>query len=116
MKRISTVLTGLAALIVITSCSSSSTISGQYRDTMISSRTSCVGATLQIVLTDSSGKVIARDAAPFDWTSGACVIPFSFASVPRLPGYGVRISGISGTHWLTPSQASNPVRLTLSGF
>ena len=76
-------------------------------------------AGLQIALTNASGQIIARDnSAPFTWAGNACMIEFSFSDTPRLPGYGVRVLGLgAGTTWLTPAQASQPVKLSIGpGF
>jgi hypothetical protein len=89
---------------------------GSIDDRMITAKDDCAGnGTLQVALTNASGHILARDSAPFTWSQGACLISFSFSDVPRLPGYGIREPGLgTGTTWLTPAQAAQPVRLSLS--
>lgn len=75
--------------------------------------------TLQVALTNASGRIIARDdSAPFAWSGDACLITFTFNGVTHLAGYGIRALGLgAGTVWLTPAQAARPVRLRIgAGF
>jgi hypothetical protein len=110
-------LTAVLALLLLAGCGSSPpTVHGQITDTLIGSSIGCnpSNGTLQVVLTDSSGKAIARDNATFKWDGKACVVPFSFTNVPQLAGYGIRVNGLGGTTWLTPAQAAKPVNLRIS--
>jgi len=110
-----------AAVLLLAGCGGSSNgVHGTLTDTLITSKIGCGpgNGTLQIVLTDASGKAIARDSATFAWQDGACVVPFTFTSVPQLAGYGIRVAGMgAGTTYLTPQQAGQDVKLRLNpGF
>ena len=88
------------------------TVQGTISDPVITSRAGCDGnGTLGVMLTSAAGSVIARDSAPFAWAGGSCLVSFTFSDVPRLAGYGIRVTGF-GTRWLTPAQAAQPVRMT----
>ena len=106
----------LAAGLLLAACGSAPPgVHGAINDTLITSKIGCdpSNGTLQVALTDSSGKVIARDTATFGWNGKACMVPFSFANVPSLPGYGIKVIGLGGTTWLTPAQAAKTVNLTI---
>jgi hypothetical protein len=110
-----------AGIILLAGCGSGSDgVHGTLTDTLITSRDGCGpgNGTLQVALTDASGKVLARDSATFTWQQGACVVPFTFTSVPQLAGYGIRVMGLgAGTVYLTPQQAGQNVHLRLGpGF
>ena len=101
-------------------CGGSPSVQGSLTDSLITAQNDCAGnGPMQIALTNASGQIIARDnSAPFKWAGDVCVIQFSFSDTPRLPGYGIRVLGLgAGTTWLTPAQASQPVKLTIGpGF
>lgn len=107
----------LISAVALAACGSSGTpsVQGSVTDAVITAKDSCGSANaLQVQLTNASGQVIARDnSAAKDWTGTACTLPFSFTNVPSLATYGIRIQGLSGTVWLTPSQASQTVSLRI---
>lgn len=110
-----------AAALALAACGSSTpAVQGSVTDTLITAKSLCGGHgnTLQVALTSASGRVIARDDAPFRWTGSACALPFTFTGVPQLTGYGIKVEGLGGgTVWLTPSQAAQTVRLRIGpGF
>jgi hypothetical protein len=114
-------VTTMAVLVCgLAACGGSPSVQGSLTDSLITTKSDCAGnALLQIALTNASGQIIARDnSAPFTWAGNACMIEFSFSDTPRLPGYGVRVLGLgAGTTWLTPAQASQPVKLSIGpGF
>jgi hypothetical protein len=91
---------------------------GALTDPMITSASFCNGNGGQEVdLTNAARTVIARDEAHYAWQDGRCEIPFSFANVPSLAGYGLRLPGGNGhTIWLTPAQISNPIVRSITFF
>ena len=98
---------------VLAGCGGSAlTVQGTISDPVITSAADCDGnGTIGVMLTNAAGSVIARDPAPFAWSGGSCRVSFTFSDVPRLAGYGIRVTGF-GTRWLTPAQAAQPVRIT----
>jgi hypothetical protein len=111
------VIAAASAALLLAGCGNGTpTVGGVITDTLITSSIGCnpSNGTLQVVLTDASGKAIARDQATFTWRHGACVVPFTFAAVPPLPGYGIRVAGLGGMTWLTPAQAAQEVTLRLT--
>ena len=113
-------LTSALALALAACGSSPPAVQGSVTDSLITSKGSCGPANaLQVDLTNASGQIIAREnTAARDWTGSACVVPFSFTSVPQLATYGIQIQGFGGgTVWLTPAQAARTVKLRIGpGF
>ena len=112
MRRIVTtasVVLALGAGLALTGCGGRSpVVQGSLTDSRMTGKSSCgpANGTVQIMLTEASGKILARDnGATWVWAGDTCVIRFSFSNVPRLAVYGISV---------LLGQGEGTIRLTLA--